>query len=69
MTQKILKLKCKKCGKVTQHYLLGDTYRCIICNTSNKTLKKVKEAVFEPDFDVEPSKEEVTEAIPENNNE
>ena len=35
----------------------------------NKTLKKVKEVVFEPDFDVEPSEEEVTEAIPENNNE
>ena len=52
MTKKTKNIKCKFCGKTTQHYLLNDTYRCIYCNTANKTIK-IKDIIFEPDFEVD----------------
>lgn len=48
MMQKTKNLKCKCCKKSTLHYLIGDSYRCMICNTANQTVKR-KEIVFEPD--------------------
>ena len=51
MTKKTKNIKCKSCGKVTPHYLLEDTYRCIYCNTANKTIQ-IKDIIFEPDFEI-----------------
>ena len=57
MTKKTKNIKCKSCGKITPHYLLEDTYRCIYCNTANKTIK-IKDIIFEPDFEVNPETKE-----------
>lgn len=51
MTKKTKNIKCKSCGKITPHYLLEDTYRCIYCNTANKTIH-IKDIILEPDFEV-----------------
>lgn len=50
--QNIITIKCKECGKQTKHYLskTGD-YKCLICGTVNKSIKK-KEVVFESDDDL-----------------
>lgn len=50
--QHIITIKCKECEKQTKHYLskTGD-YKCLICGTVNKSIKK-KEVVFESDDDL-----------------
>lgn len=44
-----MKLKCSRCGKVTDHYKSSTgECRCLVCNTVNKTVKvKNVEVVFE----------------------
>ena len=61
MTKKTKNIKCKSCGKVTPHYLLEDTYRCIYCNTANKTIQ-IKDIIFEPDFEINQETEEFFES-------
>lgn len=53
--ERLLDLKCPRCGKVTHHYLNSETgeYKCVICQAVNKTIK------------VEPKKVVVFEADPE----
>lgn len=50
MIQKTKTLKCKCCNKKTLHYLIGNSYRCVICNTDNARIKSV---VFEPEIDLD----------------
>ena len=57
--EKLLDMQCKRCGKVTHHYLStnGETgeYKCVRCQTVNKTIKVKPErkAVFEMDAEFE----------------
>lgn len=50
-------LKCPKCGRVTRHYLNPKTgeYRCVICQSVNKTIKvaPAKDVEFEMDPELE----------------
>lgn len=57
--EKLLDMQCKKCGKVTHHYLhvngeVGE-YRCVRCQSINKTIKVKPEVkiVFEMDAEFE----------------
>ena len=57
--KKLLEMQCSRCGRVTHHYLhsSGDVgeYRCVRCQTINKTIKvKPKTTViFEMDAEFE----------------
>ena len=56
MKKENLELKCSSCGKTTRHYLTKKgEYRCLICNTVNKTVspKKNLEVVFEADEELD----------------
>lgn len=57
--KKLLEMQCSRCGRVTHHYLhtngeVGE-YRCVRCQTINKTIKvKPKTTViFEMDAEFE----------------
>ena len=55
--ENIIKIMCKSCGKVTNHYLTasGD-YKCVVCQTVNKSInlpKKDKEVAFDSEDDGE----------------
>ena len=71
--EKLLDMQCKRCGKVTHHYLsingeIG-SYKCVRCQTTNKTIKvkPEKEIVFKMDAEFEaelnPSQKELTEEL------
>lgn len=57
--EKLLDMQCKRCGQVTHHYLSinGETgeYKCVRCQTVNKTIKVKPErkVVFEMDAEFE----------------
>jgi DNA-directed RNA polymerase subunit RPC12/RpoP len=57
--EKLLDMQCKRCGKVTHHYLsvngeVGE-YKCVRCQTTNKTIKvkPKRTVVFEMDAEFE----------------
>jgi ssDNA-binding Zn-finger/Zn-ribbon topoisomerase 1 len=57
--EKLLDMQCKRCGRVTHHYLykngeIGE-YKCVRCQTVNKTIKVKPErkVVFEMDAEFE----------------
>ncbi len=44
-------IMCPKCGRITHHYLNDGEYKCVICQSVNKTIKVKpdKEVFFEMD--------------------
>lgn len=66
--EKLLDMQCKRCGKVTHHYLSinGETgeYKCVRCQTINKTVKvkPKRNVVFEMDAEFEAELNPVAEA-------
>lgn len=71
--QKLIDVQCPRCGRVIHHYLNEETgeYKCVICQTINKTIKvkPSKEVVFEMDPELEaelnPSTDSVEELLEE----
>jgi len=49
--KKLMDIMCPKCGRITHHYLNDGEYRCVVCQSVNKTIKvkPKKEVVFEMD--------------------
>jgi uncharacterized Zn finger protein (UPF0148 family) len=54
---KLIDIQCPRCGRVTHHYLneLTGEYKCVICQSTNKTIKvkPKKEILFTADEDLE----------------
>lgn len=50
--QRIVDIRCPKCGRTTHHYLNSETgeYKCVVCQSVNKTIK-VREVIFESEID------------------
>jgi len=49
--QKLIDIQCPRCGRITHHYLNEETgeYKCVICQSINKTVKVAPKIVFEMD--------------------
>ena len=74
--EKLLDMQCKRCGQVTHHYLSinGETgeYKCVRCQTVNKTIKVKPErkVVFKMDAEFEAElNPEVSELVDKANEE
>ena len=61
----VVDLKCPRCGKVTHHYLDPKTgeYRCVICQSVNKTIKVAPAKDIE--FVADPELEDALNPTPE----
>jgi len=55
--QKLIDIQCPRCGRITHHYLneLTGEYKCVVCQSVNKTIKvKPKtEVIFEMDEELD----------------
>lgn len=67
--QKLIDVQCPRCGRITHHYLNEETgeYKCVICQSINKTIKvkPKKEVVFTMDPELEAELNQPTKLIEE----
>lgn len=66
---KLIDIQCPRCGRVTHHYLneLTGEYKCVICQSTNKTIKvkPKKEILFTMDEELEATLNPVEDVIEE----
>lgn len=66
---KLIDMVCPKCGRATHHYLNSETgeYRCVRCQSVNKTVKvdPHKEVTFEMDEELDKALNPVEEETPQ----
>lgn len=69
--QKLIDIQCPRCGRITHHYLneLTGEYKCVVCQSVNKTIKvkPKKEVIFEMDEELDAELNPVEELLADPN--
>ena len=68
---KLIDIQCPRCGRITHHYLneLTGEYKCVICQSTNKTIKvkPKKEILFTMDEELEAALNPIEDVTEETN--